>query len=143
MKIVLNRQYGGFDLSHETIMLLAKKQGIELFVYYNKSNNGNIFTKEPTHSVWGPHYLLKDFGDEYFVDSREDNIDWWNSFYSYTQIDRTDPLLIEVIEELGNIANTHLSTLEIFEIPNGSFYEIINYDGYESIIYSESEIKII
>lgn len=145
MKIVLNRQHGGFDLSHEAIMLLAKKQGIKLFIYYkdNRVKEGNLYTKKFTNNIGGPHYLIKDYGDECHLKTATEDAEWWRSFYDYLKVSRTNQYLIEVVEELGNNINTYLSTLEIFKIPDNSFYEIIDYDGYESIVYSESEIKII
>ena len=47
--------------------------------------------------------------------------------------DRTDPLLIEVIEELGDAANGSCAKLKVIEIPDGIKYEIEDYDGNESV----------
>ena len=48
-------------------------------------------------------------------------------------IDRADPILIEVIELLGDEANTRFSKLKITEIPDGVEWEIAEYDGYEHV----------
>ena len=55
-------------------------------------------------------------------------------------IERTDPVLIEIVKTLGDEANTKYSVLRIVEIPDNSFYEIVDYDGVETIYYSQSEI---
>ena len=55
---------------------------------------------------------------------------------------RQDPILIEVVEELGEKASGRFGSLEVVEIPNNSFYKIDEYDGVETIYYSNSEIKV-
>jgi hypothetical protein len=48
-------------------------------------------------------------------------------------IDRTDPVLVDVVETLGEKANTKYSLLSVVEIPDGISYEIDEYDGVEHI----------
>ena len=55
---------------------------------------------------------------------------------------RNDKNLIKVVEELGNEVNTSFSYLTVVEIPDGSFWKIDDYDGWEKVTYSESEIKV-
>ena len=55
--------------------------------------------------------------------------------YDYDD-DRTNTKLIEVVEALGDKANTRFSMLRIVEIPDeATDYMINDYDGVESIIY--------
>lgn len=63
----------------------------------------------------------------------------WNKYSSVYEIKRTDPILIQVVEELGEEANDFCSRLKIEEIPNGSYYRISEYDGWEEIILKEAE----
>lgn len=58
-------------------------------------------------------------------------------YYDY-DLERTDPKLIEVVE-LG-LENSWASSLVVVEIPDGVYYKIEEYDGFESVIWSESEI---
>lgn len=46
-------------------------------------------------------------------------------------IERHDPSLIKVVEELKEEANTDVSELKIIEIPEGISYQIEDYDGME------------
>jgi hypothetical protein len=55
--------------------------------------------------------------------------------YSFELTDkhRSDPILISIVEELGERANDGYSELEIATIPDGYDYAISDYDGLESI----------
>lgn len=44
---------------------------------------------------------------------------------------RDDPLLVQVVEELGDKANTNLSQLKVIEIPEDVKWHIEDYDGIE------------
>ena len=48
-------------------------------------------------------------------------------------IPRDCPILIKVIEQLGNKANDHCSKLKIVEIPDNVQWEINEYDGLEHV----------
>jgi hypothetical protein len=43
MKIVLNKCYGGFSLSHEAQMRIFEKRGVKVFPYFSKWENGDTF----------------------------------------------------------------------------------------------------
>jgi hypothetical protein len=56
---------------------------------------------------------------------------------------RIDPIFIKLIEEayLNNQdPNTKFSKLYVFEIPDSVKYQIHEYDGYESLYWSDTEI---
>jgi hypothetical protein len=49
-------------------------------------------------------------------------------------IDRNDPVLIEVVQELGSKkASCNYANLTIVNIPDDVLWEIDEYDGYESV----------
>ena len=48
-------------------------------------------------------------------------------------IERNDPILVEIVEELGESANTRFSELKVVEIPDDVEWEIEEYDGNEWI----------
>ena len=46
---------------------------------------------------------------------------------------RADPILVQVVEELGNAANDRFAQLAVVEIPDGVEFEISEYDGREHV----------
>jgi hypothetical protein len=53
--------------------------------------------------------------------------------YEY-DIDRTDPHLVQVVEEMGAAANGNFSRLYVVELSPGTRYRIDEYDGQESVM---------
>jgi len=54
-------------------------------------------------------------------------------FHVY-DIDRADPALVQVVEELGEAANGMSAALRIAELPAGTLYRIDEYDGSETVM---------
>lgn len=52
-------------------------------------------------------------------------------------ISRTDPILVQVIEELGEEVNTGSSKLKITAVHAGTKYRIEEYDGFETVMTFE------
>ena len=48
-------------------------------------------------------------------------------------IERHDPILVAVVEELGDEVNNIFSELAIIDIPEGYGYAIDDYDGFETV----------
>lgn len=59
-------------------------------------------------------------------------VDGIKNFYD-RNIDRADPVLVHVVETLGNEANGECAKLEIEDVDSGLLYRITSHDGYESI----------
>lgn len=72
--------------------------------------------------------LTEDMGQRFMVRSSEHA-----PYFSMYDLDRTDPDLVAVVEELGNLANSKVSQLKVVEIPDGIEYTIEEYDGVELI----------
>ncbi len=106
-KIVYNACYGGFGLSDEAILRYAELKGIA--VYPEKVH---FFTMYWT------------------VPNGKDN----DSCLREYDIERDDPILVQVVEELGEKANGRYAKLQIEEIEAGTLYRIDEYDGNESIM---------
>ena len=49
----------------------------------------------------------------------------------YWEIARNDPILVEVVEQLGEAANYKYSELKVVEIPDGVEWTVHEYDGME------------
>lgn len=50
---------------------------------------------------------------------------------------RTDPILVQVVEELGEEANHWASKLRMIALPEGTKYRIEEYDGFETVMTFE------
>ena len=78
--------------------------------------NNNLFIT--AFSIPNPNEIDKEKLWDYHLDNRLD--------------DRTDPLLIQAIEEIGEGESSgSCAQLKIIEIPDGMKYEIEEYDGIE------------
>lgn len=124
MKIILNKCYGGFDVSDKAYELYAEKKGITLYRYVDDYKNKKM------HKGSGliTHYFTKDFGDNVEMDK----IDWKAELYlNYEH--RDDPALVEVVEELGEKASGTFGKLVVVEIPDDMDYVIDYYDGIETL----------
>lgn len=131
-KVILNKCYGGFGVSIEAYKLYAKKKGLNLYFYnYDYINSQTIYKKigEPTDNTLFLHCFTKDIGDN--VTISEDDYKKY-SLWLYKDY-REDPTLIEVVEELGEKANSRYSNLRIVEIPDDLDYVIDDYDGIETL----------
>lgn len=60
------------------------------------------------------------------------SVEGWEDFY-YRDIERDDPVLVQVVETLGDKADGSFAKLEIEDLPKGTLYRITEYDGYESV----------
>lgn len=109
MKVVINRCYGGFGLSDQAFELLLDRKGIE----WEKSKNRDAFSSfeyyEKGHLGDDNHYL------------------WYRDLTE----DRADPILVQIVEELGEKANGRFSELGVVEIPDDVEWDINEYDGVE------------
>ena len=140
-KIVYSPRYGGFGLSDEAMELYLAKAGIEYIAVNNNKyglNTTSFLRKDITDTK--RYKALKkalDAGD--YAGSIDDNMFMSSAFIVAYEIKRHDKHLIEVIEELGEAADTDYSSLKIQEI-QGDQYRIDEYDGFESVSIPE-EIK--
>lgn len=124
-KIVINKQYGGFGLS-----LKAKKRYLELigkkcYFYTRSLEKYSRVSMKSIKSIFTVT-VTQDLGDS---PSEIPNDAYWHDY----DLNRDDPLLIQVINELGKEANGEYSDLEIIEIPDDVEWEIEEYDGWETI----------
>ena len=127
MKVVINRCYGGFSLSHLAVKEYLKRKGKECFFYVNNFDEPYKKVNEPDEKSMFISYSTKDLG----------NLTTWEEFeefyFSCRNIDRDDEDLIAVVELLGEKANGRFSQLKIVEMPDGISWEIDEYDGLETV----------
>ena len=142
MEIVINRCFGGFGLSPRAYKRLAELQGKQCF-FFGGIRDKNEITLEQAESnglffqafsVNNPNDFLQ--ADWHLLSDAEKDAS--NKRYRSVVIDdmdddRTNPLLVQVVKELGEAASGQCADLKIVEIPDGVDWEIDEYDGNESI----------
>lgn len=134
-RIVVNRKHGGFGLSPKAERRYLELTGKECYFYkqtkYKHCDNEDeysLISEDEAAKTMFCYTLTKNFGN---VKKKlpKNNKYWWYD----GDLERTDPILIQVIEELGEEADGPCAKLEIVTIPDDVDWEIDEYDGYESI----------
>lgn len=109
-KVVINTCFGGFGLSDEAVERYAELKGINL-------------VRIQEEKTWG--------GASWYIDGIKDDAHYFSS-YSIGD-DRADPILIQVVEEMGKAANGWAADLAIVDIPDDVEWHIHEYDGSEHV----------
>lgn len=77
---------------------------------------------------------MAELGSKYAIEELEYYKSKGNErWYGGISIDRSDPILVQVVEELGEESFDERSSLKIVTIPDDVEYEIMDYDGMESV----------
>lgn len=118
-RVVYNACYGGFGLSAEAVRRYAEIAGITLYEYTD-----DFFTA--WYRVPREEYERLLASADYEAANE--------AYFSVSDLSRTDPVLVQVVEELGERANDSYAELFIVEVPAGTRYRIDEYDGLESIM---------
>ena len=132
-KIVYNACYGGFGLSEEAMFRYAELIGIKLYVERNSLLT--TYWKVPEEERAALGILTSEQFREASMEARH-NSNWayTNNTLSDRDISRSDPILIQIVEELGERASGLCAQLEIEELPPGTLYRIDKYDGSERVV---------
>jgi len=135
MKVVINKCHGGFGLSNEALAAWAKLKGRECYFYEGGLGRNEYILVGVDSKDKGLFACA--FDSLIPVDMNTDSKEF-NEWYSEHQIggwslDREDPDLVSVVEELGDAASGRYSHLAVVEIPDGVAYTIEEYDGLEHI----------
>ena len=126
-KIVVNKCFGGFGLSQRACMKYAQLAGFKLYAL--KSTDFRKGTYIPANAA----------DDDLFVSYstkpllKDGTIHDGGAYWSYRDIERTDPILVDIVEDMGEEADRRFAQLHVVEIPDDVKYEIDEYDGMESI----------
>ena len=136
MKVVINKCFGGFGLSHEAALRYFEIKGITV---YPEQDQGSW--KFWTYWLVKPEdHIESKEGEAFYAMSIEDrrayNATCSAQIVSPYEIERNDPGLVQVVEELGDKANGDHAELKVVEIPDDVEYFIEEYDGLEHIAES-------
>ena len=101
-RVVINKCFGGIRLSDSAVLRYGELAGLNLVS------------------------IDKGYFNQWYIDSVDDE-----KYFSMYNIARDDPILIQVVEELGESSWGSCAQLKIIEIPDNIKWEIEEYDGQE------------
>jgi len=137
MKVVVNRCFGGFGLSDKAYEWLIA-HGIPVKKYKKEVRGADgRFKREPENDgkVIFDRSLDEDTKENFMSVGKEKYIKmrgrYWEVFI--WRDERSWPLLVQCVEELGKESWGRCAKLEVVEIPDGIEWEIDEYDGTERI----------
>jgi hypothetical protein len=133
VKVVINRCFGGFGLSHEAVMRYFEIKGITVY-----PEQGKDYWKLWTYWTVKPEDRIESKeGEDFYKMPIEDRAAYNKAHSEQTiyerDIERNDPALVQAVEELGDAANGAHAELAVVEIPDDVDYRIEEYDGREHI----------
>jgi len=137
-KVILNKCFGGFDVSPKAYQLYAIYKGYSCLYKYQFTSTYTYFQNKIVYKLVDLFdeclgcYVTKYFGKE--ISETEASKEDWEKHILYLGADnREDDILIKVVEELGDEASGRFGELIVVEIPDDLDYIIDNYDGIETL----------
>lgn len=135
MKVVINRCFGGYGLSKEACQRYWDIKGQQVWIEHDtKFKSMGLFTvwlvppEERLESKEGEAFYVMSMDERRAYNEKHSEQTWY-----YRDVDRSDPILIQVIEELGIAANGSHAELVIVDIPDDVEWHIDEYDGLEHV----------
>ena len=127
-KVVYNACYGGFGLSKEAIQRYWEIKGQQVWIE-DKRWGCNVWLVPPEER------MEQKSTEEFNSMSMDERVAYKKAYsaqsWYYGDVKRHDPVLVQVVEELGDKANAEFAKLRIAEISGP--YRIDEYDGFESV----------
>ena len=136
MKIVINSCYGGFSLSPKGERRYLELKGQPPYFYSQTKYNFNSGEIEFTRID-----NINDVPDLFFYCTTYDQgkilSDYPKDIFHSRDLKRSDPILVQVVEELGAESFGKCAELEVVDIEKGRWFKIDEYDGYETVQYRD------
>ncbi len=140
MKVVINKCFGGFNLSPLAIKEIAALKGRECYFFevtgYGRDLSYKSLSLEEVEKAFCPFaFSVPNPQDYYNLDlpSEESSEAWRKIHLDSRPNDRSDKDMVAVVEKLGDKANGSCAKLVVIEIPDGVDYTIEDYDGQEHV----------
>lgn len=134
MKIVINTCYGKFGLSAKGIKKYLNLKGQNVWFYqktkYRYIDGVNEYIQVSEDNIKGMFWYASLVDEGYIIDH------FPNICFDSQSIERYDPTLVQVVEEMKEECWGDNAVLAIEEIESGTWYKINQYDGKENIEYA-------
>lgn len=130
MEVVINIHYGGFKLSNKAIERYFELKGQQVWFYRKTEYDEYVRTDSSDDSCLVDVYT-KNVGYKMVGDQINKYLLHFDRYGD--GIERTDPVLIRVVKELGEDASSGSSRLKVVEVPDDVNWEMKEYDGAEFI----------
>jgi hypothetical protein len=132
IKVVYNSKFGGFNLSREACQRYWEIKGQQVWIEEDKQ-----FKSLDMFTVWlvPPEEQIKQPENWYSLPLEERiafNQQYSKQTWDNSNVSRHDPILVQVVEELGDKANGMCAKLAIKEVSGP--YRIDEYDGNETVV---------
>lgn len=128
MKLVINKCYGGFGLSDAAYAKLIE-YGVPARAYVQQERDPETKLYKPQPDNDGLVIFDETLGKSRSMLGNERYWDVWTNSHEH----RAHPLIVRVVEELGDAASGRYARLSVVEIPDGVSWHIDEYDGIESV----------
>ena len=129
-KVVYNACYGGFGLSKEACQRYWDIKGQQVWIEDEKLGMFTVWLTPPEERPSkNEDWNSMSMNDRIAYNRAHSEQTWYN-----LNVERHDPILVQVVEELGDKANDKYAKLRIEEVYGP--YRIDEYDGNESVMTS-------
>lgn len=132
MKVVINKCYGGFGLSEAAYEKLHE-WGVPIQKWADEKRDATtgLIVKDPANQAEVIFDRSRDEASDVSVAMISlSGTKYWDG---WTAENRDHPLLVRVVEELGDKASGSHAELAVVEIPDDIKWEVEEYDGREQI----------
>lgn len=129
MKVVINNCFGGFGLSTEAMKRAIAEGAAGISVHDEQEYTGGKGRGTGSET-------FEDVGGGYEVGWIEDVLYKGGKVYTHDDHKdevRSDPVLVRIVEEMGEAAGGRFASLKVVEVPDDAAWEISEYDGNEHI----------
>jgi hypothetical protein len=131
-KIVINRCYGGFGLSHEAVLAYLDKCGTPLWTEATEKFSTlipfNYYLVPPEQRIEGSP---DNWHEMTLAERAAHNAAYSETVFTDRDVARDDPYLVAVVEELGDAASGRHANLKVVDVPDDVNWYIEDYDGLE------------
>lgn len=132
MKVVVNRRYGGFGLSQKAYeRLIELGVPVKEYVKQERDPETGLYLPQPLND--GEVIFDRRLGKRDKISDTLAKLQGCHYWETWISDNRAHPLLIQVVEELGQDANGRFASLEVVEIPDDVEWQIREYDGSEEV----------